>query len=154
MKNPNAHERKREKRKIHQNLGRPNEPRNKKPHRLRITLFLEKIGLADALKIKLRKSNALPDRSASVFYEKHRNSGEIDLGMWGRKIPPTGIFERDGNKRKNVTSRCVFGNVKARAKSFASMFGVRSASLAPLRAGRPDVFGLHYRWESGGGDMR
>ena len=39
-----------------------------------------------------------------------------------------GVIER------NDTLRCVFGHVRARAKTFASVFGVRIASAAPPRA--------------------
>ena len=57
---------------------------------------------------------------------------------------------QERGRKENVTALCVFGNVKARAKSIASMFGVRSASVGPPRAAQPNVGSLLYRGKLGG----
>ena len=74
----------------------------KKTHRLRRTRFFRQQNwAAECAKNKKRsRRKSLPDSSTSAWYENHRNSGASELGMWERKIPPPGISEREGNKRK------------------------------------------------------
>ena len=100
-------------------------------------------------KIKVKGLHYLNRKKRVEFIRKSPPQREERLRR-DASIILTPSFPKRGNKKANVTAGCVFGNFIARAKSFDSMFGVRSASVAPPRAAQPNVGSLQYRGKLGG----
>ena len=96
----------------------------------------------------MSRSCPLTDDSGAIRLEIFGTSGggALDLIMCGgEKIRHVDMCREREVIQRNVSARSVFGNVRARAKPFAFMFGVRSASVALPTAARPKVGDLQNR---------
>ena len=80
--------------------------------------------MRDALKNKRFHSSSFNRKKGWGFYKNRRRRGMGESGMINRFFRDPTFVQIEGIKKKNVTSRCVFENVIARTKSFASMFGI------------------------------